>query len=59
MLCFFVGGFNPVEKHACQNGFIIAKDPGENIKYLSCHPPSYGCFAVFVSIFFPYLILGQ
>ena len=29
-----VGGFNPSEKYACQNGFIFPKVRGENKKYL-------------------------
>ena len=32
-----VGGFNPLEKYARQNGFIFPKVRGENKKYLSCH----------------------
>ena len=34
-----VGGFNPFEKYARQNGFIFPKFRGENKKYLSCHHP--------------------
>ena len=33
-----VGGFNPSEKYARQNGFIFPTFRGENTKkYLSCH----------------------
>ena len=32
-----VGGFNPIEKYARQNGFIFPKVRGENKKY--CKPP--------------------
>ena len=34
---FLVGGFNPFEKYARQNGFIFPNFRGENKKYLSCH----------------------
>ena len=36
-----VGGFNPVEKYARQNGFIFPKVRDENKKYLSCHHRSF------------------
>ena len=32
-----VGGFNPFEKYARQNGFIFPNFRAENKKYLSCH----------------------
>ena len=32
-----VGGFNPFEKYARQNGFIFPTVRGEHKKYLSCH----------------------
>ena len=37
---FLVGGFNPFEKYARQNGFIFPKDRGENKKYFK-PPPSF------------------
>ena len=46
-----VGGFNPFEKYARQNGFIFPKFRGENKKYLSCHhlamilKTTAGCFS--------------
>ena len=36
-LYFLVGGFNPFEKYARQNGFIFPKDRGENSKNLWNH----------------------
>ena len=36
---FRVGGFNPSEKYASQNGFIFPQIRDENKKYLSCHHP--------------------
>ena len=38
---FLVGGFNPFEKYARQNGFIFPNFRGENKKYLSCHHPVF------------------
>ncbi len=34
---FLVGGFNPFQKYARQNGNLFPRDRGENKKYLSCH----------------------
>ena len=34
---FLVGGFNPSEKYARQNGFIFPNFRGENKQCLSCH----------------------
>ena len=39
-MVYLIGGFNPFEKYARQNGFIFPNFRGENKKYLK-PPPSY------------------
>ena len=50
---YLVGGFNPFEKYARQNGFIFPNFRGEHKKIFELPPPSYsmdsyGCFLKWV-----------
>jgi len=38
---FLLGGINPVEKYARQNGFTFPKVWGENKQYLKVSSPSF------------------